>query len=48
MATEVLGSEPTVFVLDNVHLMDEMSWKLIIQVSAGVRVDLGCGTLQVS
>lgn len=35
LATRALGSEPAVFILDNVHLMDEMSWKLLIQASAG-------------
>lgn len=34
LATHALGNLPAVFILDNVHLMDKMSWKLLIQVSA--------------
>lgn len=33
LATHALGIEPAVFILDNVHFMDEMSWKLLIQVT---------------
>lgn len=32
LATHAFGNEPAVFILDNVHLMDKMSWKLLIQV----------------
>ena len=32
LATHALGNLPAVFILDNVHLMDKMSWKLLIQV----------------
>eukprot|EP00752_Nemacystus_decipiens_P013810 g12260.t1 len=31
LATHALGNMPAVFILDNVHLMDKMSWKLLIQ-----------------
>ncbi|CAM9108718.1 unnamed protein product, partial [Ectocarpus sp. 8 AP-2014] len=31
LATHALGNLPAVFILDNVHLMDKMSWKLLIQ-----------------
>ena len=33
LATHALGNLPAVFILDNVHLMDKMSWKLLIQVT---------------
>lgn len=33
LATHALGNLPAVFILDNVHLMDKMSWKLLIQVN---------------
>lgn len=33
LASHALGKLPAVFILDNVHLMDKMSWKLLIQVS---------------
>lgn len=37
MATHALGNLPAVFILDNVHLMDKMSWKLLIQVCEPIR-----------
>lgn len=38
LATHAWGSEPAVFILDNVHQMDEMSWKLLVQVDTVLRL----------
>lgn len=38
LVTHAWGSEPAVFILDNVHQMDEMSWKLLVQVDTLMRL----------